>query len=282
METRAGTGATLNSMKCHLRTFARAMAQRDIGPMEVKPATVENYLRGKSLAMSSVRQYRMGIRAFLEWGGGSAPPRLRPRPRGRTAKGALTKEEVVALWKAAETHREKSILGMGLHSGMRAGEMAEIKWGDILDETARMTMKGRHRMLYFDAATRREMNLYAARERPEPKEGRENVLLTRSGQAADSRTINLWVKAIGQRAGLAGITSHRLRHTFAAELREGGADLQTISDLLGHAQLDTTRIYAKARPDWMRQQIAAHHSGWQRGKNESKKKHAGNPRGNVA
>ena len=74
----------------------------------------------------------------------------------------------------------------------------------------------------------------------------------------------------GERAW-AGITSHRLRHTFAAELREGGADLQTISDLLGHAQLDTTRIYAKARPDWMRQQIAAHHSGWQRGKNESKK-----------
>jgi integrase/recombinase XerD len=75
-------------------------------------------------------------------------------------------------------------------------------------------------------------------------QSRREVFLSRSGEPLDR--VNAWrrVKAAALRAGIrARITPHVLRHSFATHLIEGGADLRSVQELLGHASVQTTEIY---------------------------------------
>ncbi len=72
---------------------------------------------------------------------------------------------------------------------------------------------------------------------------RPEVFLTRRGRPLDR--VNAWrrVKAAALRAGLPEVTPHTLRHSFATHMIEGGADLRSVQEMLGHASIGTTEVY---------------------------------------
>lgn len=233
---------------------------------EVQASAEELYHESRRIAAAHSRKEREIIGQFRRWCEGRPKPPGRRIRRGKAdANRSLSREEIAALRAAAQNNKERIILALGYESGLRAGEMAALKFAD-LDRNRRavtISLKGRTRLAYLTDDTLARLALYAGRERKGGRAASEKILLTRDGSEANSHDVNRWVKAIGQRAEIKrGVTSHMLRHTFAAELREGGADLQTISELLGHASTETTRIYAKARPEWMRKQLEEHHRGF--------------------
>jgi site-specific recombinase XerD len=72
------------------------------------------------------------------------------------------------------------------------------------------------------------------------------------------------VKEAGLRAGLGRVYPHMLRHSFATHLHERGADLFTIKELLGHANISTTTIYLHASPGHLRATMEKFHPHWRR------------------
>jgi integrase/recombinase XerD len=67
------------------------------------------------------------------------------------------------------------------------------------------------------------------------------------------------LKTAAERAGLAGISPHTLRHSFATHLLDGGADVRVVQELLGHASVTTTQVYTLVTVDKLREVYASAH-----------------------
>jgi len=72
-----------------------------------------------------------------------------------------------------------------------------------------------------------------------------------------SETLSRWVAAVGDRAGVPGLTPHVARHSYATRLVELGVDLRTVQEALGHASLATTQVYTRVRPERLTAAVAA-------------------------
>ena len=69
----------------------------------------------------------------------------------------------------------------------------------------------------------------------------------------------LVLRAAADRAGLATVSPHTLRHSFATHMLDGGADIRVVQELLGHASVTTTQVYTLVTVDRLREVYAAAH-----------------------
>ncbi|MEV6600715.1 tyrosine-type recombinase/integrase [Actinoplanes sp. NPDC051346] len=174
----------------------------------------------------------------------------------RHAPRALAEGETRRLLRGAErlpSIRDKTIVGLLYRSGLRAAELVDLDVDDV-PTTARTGKvivragKGRHggkpRTIPANTDLRRDLAEY--------KQYRRELLgadtcpalfLNRYGQRLSARSVDEIVADLGAAIGLDDLSPHVLRHCFATDLRRGGADIVLISELLGHASLNSTRIY---------------------------------------
>jgi integrase/recombinase XerC len=151
----------------------------------------------------------------------------------------------------ASARRDAAVLELLYATGMRISELASLTV-DRLDPTRRRLRvigKGsKERELLFGEPAARAVRAYLASGRPtlaaRSTRAVPALFLNSAGGPLTARgarmIVDRWVTASGAPAST---SPHTLRHSFATHLLEGGADLRTVQELLGHASLATTQIY---------------------------------------
>ena len=164
----------------------------------------------------------------------------------------LSVEEVERLLsfgiETAADFRDKTVIELMYSCGLRASEVCQLTLNqlDLEDELIRVFGKGsKERLIPLGRRARDLLREYLSLARPKliRKELFDHVFLSCHGRPFSR--VSLW-KIIRKRAIQAGLPSlhpHILRHSFATHLLEGGADLRSVQEMLGHTNISTTQIY---------------------------------------
>lgn len=145
--------------------------------------------------------------------------------------------------------RDKAMLELLYATGIRVSELIGLELVDLNMQVGYITCRDGHkeRMVPFGRTAKHALAAYLENGRSELLKGKEsNWLFTNCSGKAMSRQ-GFWkiIKYYGEKAGIqADITPHTLRHSFAAHLIRGGADIHAVQAMLGHSDSTTTQMYA--------------------------------------
>jgi len=144
--------------------------------------------------------------------------------------------------------RDKAILELMYATGARVSEVASIKvsWVSLDYGFIKCQGKGsKQRIVPIGTEATNAVRRYLQDVRPLLSKGKdcETLFLSRTGKKL--RRENIWelVRKYARCAGIKNVSPHTLRHSFATHLLEGGADLRSVQEMLGHANISTTQIY---------------------------------------
>lgn len=197
----------------------------------------------------------------------SDPARLVRGPKlDRTLPGHLRAEETAALFRWAETRAAMAnrlpetrllvALELLYGSGLRLSETGSLNVESLDLDTGQLRVLGKggkERVVPVTAAAARAVRRYLPRRREVAEPGCRALLVGRHGRRLSNRQIQRSVRtALAEFAESANVSVHSLRHTFATHLLDAGADLMAVKELLGHASLGTTQIYAHTSKERLR------------------------------
>jgi len=159
---------------------------------------------------------------------------------------------------APEAKRDRAMLELLYASGMRVSELISLDLNDIntKENYVRCFGKGnKERMVPIYQQAARVVEDYITQVRPKMvRDDKEQAIFV--NQRGDRLTRQgLWqiLKAYAKSAGLGKqVTPHTLRHSFATHMLNGGADLRSVQELLGHANISTTQIYTHLTSEHIR------------------------------
>jgi integrase/recombinase XerC len=208
--------------------------RRHLLKAKASPATVNQALAAVTLMYAQGAQLRIDVkRAQVPKPG--EPDALTPPEQGRVERAA-----------ARRSARDRAIVAVLLYAGARVEECGRLDAEDIAltarTGTVRLHGKGDEvRIVPLPAAAREALDTWL------DKRGTyDGPLWTgQRGRLTDSGITQV-VLAVGDDAKITGLRPHRLRHTYATRLRQGGADPAQVQALLGHASLDTSARYFRA------------------------------------
>ena len=264
-EVRRLSPATVRAYSADLRDLLAAVGDRDI--QDIALEDLREWLwkatrRGD--ARSTLARRTAAARGFFAWahenGAILDDPSLRliaPR-RGRSLPKVATSSAMDAVLSAAEERaadadpralRDAALLELLYASALRVSELCGTDLDDLDTQrrTVRVMGKGRkERIVPYGAPAARALDAYVVRGRPvlaARGEGSAALFLGMRGARLGARSAyDIVSRAIGPAVG-ESIGPHTLRHSAATHLLDGGADLRSVQEMLGHASLGTTQIY---------------------------------------
>ncbi len=270
-----------------LSQFARWAAPEASSPAQIGPRTVRRYIAhlsecGASPATSArkLAALRALFSSQREHGRIAQNPAdlvATPRRPSRLPR-VLSAREVTRLLDAIPGSnplelRDRAMFELAYSCGLRAEELTSLRCADVDHdgEQLRVDGKGRKtRILPVGEPALAALAAYLDRARPrlesaQARERSERLFLTRTGGPLGTsdirRRLQLWVgrAGLGGEALGAGGSPHTLRHSFATHLLDGGADLRSIQELLGHASVSSTQIYTRVESVRLRSAYARSH-----------------------
>jgi integrase/recombinase XerD len=155
--------------------------------------------------------------------------------------------------------RDRALLETLYATGSRASEVVGLKLSDLHLDSGFCKCEGKgnkQRVIPLGTAALEALRAYLSTQRPQlvrPAPESPWVFVSRGGRGLTREMLWILVKKYVKRAGLnAKVSPHTLRHSFATHLLAGGADLRTVQELLGHANIRTTQHYTHVDRDRLR------------------------------
>ncbi len=229
-----------------LRSFLAALGARGVGKRS----------QGRALA---------AVRSFFYWACKVGELAADPAARLRTPKAAqrlpnqLRPGEIEALLAAPTGDaplviRDRAVLELLYATGLRVAELVSLDWSvlDLDSRVLRVLGKGgKERMVPFGRPAGGALVAWRAAARQLQTSGSADAVFLnrRGGRLTDRSVRRILDRWVATAAITSGAHPHTLRHSFATHLLEGGADLRTIQELLGHASLGTTQRYTHVDVD---------------------------------
>lgn len=247
---------------------------------EVNYQDFQNYLsylndlkinaRSQSRIISSMRSFFKFL--ILEKIIKENPTELLENPKtGKKLPEFLTIEEIELLVNQIdrskkEGERNLAIIEVLYGCGLRVTELIELKISEIYWEEGfiRIIGKGnKERLVPLGKIASKHLKIYLNEIRVHQKVKDlfvDHVFINKNGSKISRVMIFKIVKKLTEKAGIQkNISPHSLRHSFATHLVEGGADLRSVQEMLGHQSITTTEVYTHLDKNYLKQAILDHH-----------------------
>jgi integrase/recombinase XerC/integrase/recombinase XerD len=247
---------------------------RDIGHRDVRRHAA--FLSGTGCAPATVARKLASIRSFyaflLRTGRVTQNPAdlvSAPKAAARLPR-VLTTIQMAEILDSAPANtplevRDRAMIELAYSCGLRSEEVIALSLDSLDFESEQLSVVGkgsRHRRLPVGEPAQRAVEAYLESARPtlatDPTE--TALFISRNGRRLSPSDVSRRLSArVRDAAAASGISPHALRHSFATHLLEGGADLRTIQELLGHSSISTTQVYTHLDSARLRDAYAGSH-----------------------
>lgn len=257
---RAGVGEPAAIGPEHLRRFAEVLAAEGLAPASRTRTLVaaRRFVRHLLAAGVLARDPSEGLRA---------PRRERRLPR------VLRPPETEALLRAADADgplglRDRAMLEVLYGAGLRVSELVGLPLAGLDRRAGCLRVRGkggRERIVPLGEPALAALQAWLAEGRPRlvrrSTRAPEAVFLSSRGAAMTRQNFFVRLRQLARKADLPAerVSPHVLRHSFATDLLEGGADLRAVQSMLGHADLATTQIYTHVGRQRLADTVERHH-----------------------
>lgn len=259
--TENSIGAYLSDIK----KLAEYTASEGVTTIEdITSEKIQSYVReNSSVNLRTLARLTSTLRSFFEYltfNGDleTNPASILESPKlVRKIPNILSEEEVKLIQSAVEMYkpeglRNKAIIGTLYSCGLRVSELIELKISNINFRRSFLKIEGKgnkERIISLSKAAKEEIQNYMKgyRDYLNIQKGYEDILfLNNRGKSLSRVMVFNIIKQLAQRAGInKSVSPHTFRHSFATHLINGGTDLMTVQNMLGHESILTTEIYTR-------------------------------------
>ncbi|TDB38963.1 MAG: site-specific tyrosine recombinase XerD [Actinobacteria bacterium] len=280
---RGASPHTVSAYRRDLREYADTLDARGVhSPSGVTREDVTAHitaLRARGLAPRSVERKVAAIKSFHRFCVREGIAEEQPTARIPLPKVPERLPDVISIDDAERLlsqpfpegpvgYRDSTLLELLYGCGLRVSEVTglDVENVDLDGGFIRVFGKGsKERLVPVSGAAEQSLREYLVHGRPYLRAKKANlrqdpsaVFLSQRGQRMSRQAIFMIVRVYGGRAGL-DLHPHSLRHSFATHMLEGGADLRSLQEMLGHADISTTQVYTHVDRAHLREEYLSTH-----------------------
>ena len=222
------------------------------------------------LSVSSAARSIIALRGFhkfhaREHAGNDPAAQVRPPTAGRRLPKALSLPEIEAIivgagdGATAQSLRDRALIELLYATGARVSEIINLDIDDVRQPLTALRLHGKggkERVVPVGSFASEAVDGYLVRGRPALLAGKSErkLFLNKRGGGLSRQSAWEIVRGAAVKGGVTTeLSPHSLRHSFATHLLDGGADIRTVQELLGHASVATTQIYTLVTIDRLRE-----------------------------
>jgi len=281
-------GRSLKTIENYDRYLTRFINQSQISDVaDITDARVRDFRlwlnrqsgqKNSTLKRNTQNYYLIALRVFLKYlariGVKSLPPeRIELAKTPGRDLDLITEDELSRLLSAPagndeKTLRDKAILEMLFSTGLRVSELCSLNIDSINLKRDEFTVRGKGekvRLVFLSPTAKDVLTLYLQKRKDMNSALFVSVAKNNFGDRLTSRSVERIVKHYAIKAGISrNVTPHTIRHSFATDLLQNGADIRSVQIMLGHSSVATTQIYTHVT-DRQLKEIHKNFHGKQRG-----------------